>query len=177
MKLTVCQLGTVGKKLERDASYSILTPTNRSRVDWVNWSQNLGESDSCNDKVSGSTDINFKNTCIIILDSSLLKDPIVIHLLTRSLEFFYSSFISMSVSVPRKKSLRSLRSRAFLPTRARTGTKMRRKYSQMTAFCMTESWILCVTSLILKSEFTQDILAPVCEKGEAYLLYLSCYSA
>ena len=29
MKLTVCQLGTVGKKLKRDAGYGVHTPTNK----------------------------------------------------------------------------------------------------------------------------------------------------
>jgi len=42
------------------------------RFDWVK-SKNLWESDSWSDKVSGATTINYKNTCIIVQDNSLLK--------------------------------------------------------------------------------------------------------
>jgi hypothetical protein len=45
VKLTVCQLGTVGKKLKRDASYGVLTSTNRNRRRELK-SKGLGESDS-----------------------------------------------------------------------------------------------------------------------------------
>jgi len=45
--------------------------------------ESLVEPDSRSEYYSGATDINYKNTCIIVLDISLLKDPAVIQLLTR----------------------------------------------------------------------------------------------
>jgi hypothetical protein len=97
VKFRDSQLGTVkknssrGKKLELGgggASYRILAPT-KSRLDWVK-SKSLGESDSRSDRVSVATDINYKNTSIIVLNNSLLKDAIVIQLLTRLPEILLS---------------------------------------------------------------------------------------
>ena len=95
VKLTICQLGTVGKKLKRDVSYGVLTSTNRNRRREMK-SKCLGESDSLSDKVSGPTDVNYKSTCTVVLDNSLLKNPIVIPLLTRSLEFFVVFYFGYS---------------------------------------------------------------------------------
>ena len=112
VKLTVCQLGTVGKKLKRDASYGVLTSANRNRKRELK-SKGLGESDSWSHKFSGPTDINYKSTCIVVLDNSLLKNPIVIPLLTRSLEFF----VVLLFRILGGSHLDSLKSRAFLPTK------------------------------------------------------------
>jgi hypothetical protein len=71
--------------------------------------------------ISGATDVNYKKTCIIVLDNSLLKYPIVLQLLTRLLGILLSSFPRV-FRVLRRRHLDYLKLRVYLPTRATTGT-------------------------------------------------------
>jgi len=68
------------KKSEWEATYRARTPAIRRGLREVKL-ESLVEPDSRSEYVSGATDINYKNTCIIVLDISLLKDPAVIQLL------------------------------------------------------------------------------------------------
>ena len=76
-----------GKKLQQGCQL-LLTDASRQkpfRLGEVK-SKSLGETNSWSDNISSATNVNYKNTCIIVLDSSVLKDPLVIQLLTRLLE-------------------------------------------------------------------------------------------
>ena len=72
MEVTEKQIGNFGKnsgsgkKFEWDASYRVLTQTNTSHLDWVKWSHKVWENPISEVEVSGATNINYKNTYIIL---------------------------------------------------------------------------------------------------------------
>jgi hypothetical protein len=59
-----------GKKLEWDASYRVLTPTN---TDWVKWSHKFWENTIREIEVSGAKNINYKNTYINLFGELRIK--------------------------------------------------------------------------------------------------------